>query len=73
MVPVTTKQLMTQIVAGEDVYDVITSSPSGSSDGSSNEFVKVEHSDVQQRLLFPTMKLANIALDDKKNIITDGF
>ncbi|VBB31770.1 unnamed protein product [Acanthocheilonema viteae] len=48
VVPITTKQLMTQ--TGEDVYDVITASPSGSSDGSSNEFVKVEHSDVQQNV-----------------------
>ncbi|EFO16862.1 hypothetical protein LOAG_11642 [Loa loa] len=44
---ITAKQLTTQTVGGEDTYDVIAS-PSGSSDGSS-EFVKVEHSDVQQR------------------------
>lgn len=55
VVPITAKQLMTQTVGGEDTYDVITASPSGSSDGSSSEFVKVEHSDVQQRLSFPIM------------------
>ncbi|EJW83048.1 hypothetical protein WUBG_06042, partial [Wuchereria bancrofti] len=47
-VPITTKQLTEQTIGGEDTYDVITVSPSSSSDGSGNEFVKVEHSDVQQ-------------------------
>ncbi|VDO40016.1 unnamed protein product [Brugia timori] len=47
-VPITTKQLTAQTVGGEDTYDVITVSPSSSSDGSGNEFVKIEHSDVQQ-------------------------
>ncbi|VDK72207.1 unnamed protein product [Litomosoides sigmodontis] len=45
---ITTGQLITQTVGGENVYDVITASSSDSSDGSSNEFVKVEHSDAQQ-------------------------
>lgn len=62
---------MAQTVGGENVYDVITASPSDSSDGSSNEFVKVEHSDVQQRLSFSTMELADVRFEGKKNIKTD--
>ncbi|VDO45683.1 unnamed protein product [Onchocerca flexuosa] len=44
----TAKQLVTQTVGNEDTFDVITSSLSNSSDGSSNEFVKVEHSDLHR-------------------------
>lgn len=49
-VQIPAKELAVQTVGGDDTYDVIPASPSGSSDGSSNEFVKVEHSDVQKRL-----------------------
>ncbi|VDN90686.1 unnamed protein product [Brugia pahangi] len=62
-VPITTKQLTAQTVGGEDTYDVITVSPSSSSDGSGNEFVKIEHSDVQQRLLFSIMYLTSIGFN----------
>ncbi|CAG9531029.1 unnamed protein product [Cercopithifilaria johnstoni] len=71
--PITTKQLITQTVSGEDAYDVITASPSGSSDGSSNEFVKVEHSDLQQSaelvtepLSFRMLQMHNDSDDEKR-------
>ncbi|EJD76670.1 hypothetical protein, variant [Loa loa] len=81
------KQLTTQTVGGEDTYDVIAS-PSGSSDGSS-EFVKVEHSDVQQSiglvgdtLSFRMLQMHNVGADEKKtrdrrypveNLMDHGF
>ncbi|KAM3716521.1 Reticulon-4 [Dirofilaria immitis] len=81
---ITTKQLMSQKISGDDTYDVITSSPSSSSDGSSNEFVKVEHSDVQRSagltdntLPFGMLQLHNDEndkrKDDRKNFIPEDM
>uniref|UniRef100_A0A0R3S294 Uncharacterized protein n=1 Tax=Elaeophora elaphi TaxID=1147741 RepID=A0A0R3S294_9BILA len=67
VVPITAKS-----VGGEETYDVITTSPSSSSDGSSSEFVKVEHSDVQQSvglvcdtLSFKMLQMRDVGDDEK--------
>uniref|UniRef100_A0A915PRI0 Uncharacterized protein n=1 Tax=Setaria digitata TaxID=48799 RepID=A0A915PRI0_9BILA len=61
-------------IAVREVYDVTAPSPSSSSDGSSNEFVKVEHSDFHQSdgsvgdtLSFKMEQLLQLHKDDKNN------